>query len=90
MSLDYPWIYFSWNPFWLLYLFPLTILLYRRLPLSAIFSVIILSQVVALLLFVGTVNWRYYYFVLLGGYFLLPVILLDVHRLRYSSLKGGG
>ena len=84
-SMEYPWVYCSWNPFWLLYLFPLSIVLCRWLPLSAIFSSVILVQVSALLLFVDTVNWRYYYFVLLGGYFLLPVILLDLHRLRLSN-----
>jgi len=80
-SLEYPWVYLTWNPFWLLYLFPLSILLCRWFPLSAIFSLVILTQILALLVFVGTTNWRYYYFVLLGGYFLLPVLLLDWHRL---------
>jgi len=79
MSLETPWIYLTWNPFLLLYLFPLSILLYRWFPLSAIFSLVILAQVVALLVFVGTTNWRYYYFVLMGGYFILPVALLDWH-----------
>ncbi len=82
MSLEYPWLYFSWYPFWLLYLFPLSILFYRWLPLSAIYSTVILVQVFALLFFVGTVNWRYYYFVLLGGYFLLPIWLLDLYHLK--------
>ena len=80
-SLDYPWIYCSWNPFWLLYLFPLSLLLCRWFPLSAIFSSVILVQVLALLLFVNTMNWRYYYFVLCGGYFILPIILLDMKYL---------
>ncbi len=84
-SYEYPWVYLSWNPFLLLYLFPLSILLCRWFPLSAIFSSVVLIQVLALLLFVGTVNWRYYYFVLLGGYFLLPLLLLDWHRLTHSK-----
>jgi len=86
-SLTYPWVYFTWNPFWILYFFPLSILLWRWFPLSAIFSSVILVQVIALLVFVGTVNWRYYYFVLLGGYFLLPVILLDLRFLKHRRLS---
>jgi len=78
-SLEYPWVYLTWYPFPLLYLFPLSILFCRRFPLSAIFSTVILAQVFALLVFVGTTNWRYYYFVLLGGYFVLPIVLLDWH-----------
>lgn len=81
-SLEYPWLYMSWYPFPLLYLFPISILLFRWFPLSAIFSTVVITQVAALLLFVGTTNWRYYYFVLLGGYFLLPVILFDLKILR--------
>jgi hypothetical protein len=77
-SLQYPWYYLSWYVFPFTYLMPLAVLFYRKFPLSAIFSVIILSQTFALLFFVGTTNWRYYYFMLLGGYFLLPVMLMDV------------
>lgn len=86
-SLEYPWVYLSWNPFWLLYLFPLSIVLGRWFPLSAIFSSVILIQVAALLIVVGTTNWRYYYFVLLGGYFLLPLLLLDLRFLHGPTGK---
>ena len=82
LTLEYPWLYLSWYPFVFLYLFPLTIVLCRWFPLSAIFSVVILAQVAGLLLFVGTVNWRYYYFVLLGGFFLLPILLIDIKYLK--------
>ncbi|WP_339136500.1 MAG: hypothetical protein WGN25_01290 [Candidatus Electrothrix sp. GW3-4] len=87
-SLEYPWIYFSWNPFWLLYLFPLSMLFYRQFPLSALFSSVIMVQIIALLFLVGTVNWRYYYFVLLGGYFLLPLMLLDSRFLLLKKRNG--
>ncbi len=87
-SLEYPWIYFSWNPFWLLYLFPLSMLFYRQFPLSAFFSSVIMVQIIALLFLVGTVNWRYYYFVLLGGYFLLPLVLLDSRFLLLKKKSG--
>ncbi|MCI5209797.1 MAG: hypothetical protein D3910_13620 [Candidatus Electrothrix sp. ATG2] len=90
-SLEYPWIYFSWNPFWLLYLFPLSMLLYRLFPFSALFSSVILIQIISLLFLVGTVhwrlNWRYYYFALLGGYFLLPLLLLDSRFLLLKKRK---
>ena len=84
-SLEYPWVYLSWYPFVLLYLFPLSLLLCRWFPLSAIFSTVILAQVAGLLFFVGTTNWRYYYFVLLGGYFLLPIILIDLRFFRLQK-----
>jgi hypothetical protein len=86
-TLDYPWLYLSWYPFPLLYLFPLCLVFYRWVPLSAIFSVVVLTQVFGLLFFVGTVNWRYYYFMVLGGYFLLPVLLVDLRRLRTHPTK---
>ena len=57
-SLDYPWLYLSWYPFVFLYLFPLSILLFRWFPRAAVFSTVILAQAAALLLIVGTVNWR--------------------------------
>lgn len=85
ISLEYPWLYLSWYPFVFLYLFPLSLLLCRWFPLSAIFSTVILVQVAGLLLFVGTVNWRYYYFVLLGGYFLLPILLTDIRYMRQQK-----
>lgn len=51
--------------------------IFHLVSFFAIFSVVILAQVITLLVFVGATNWRYYYFVLMGGYFLLPVALLD-------------
>ena len=73
-----PWVYFSWNPFYLVWLFPLSLLLFRIFPMSAIFSCIVLSQVVLLLAVIGTVNYRYYYFLLLSSYFLVPLAVLDL------------
>jgi len=76
-----PWVYFSWNPVFMLAVFPLAIILFRWLPLSAIFGSIIISQVFGLLFFVNTLNWRYYYFVVFASYFLLPILLLDIRLL---------
>ena len=76
-----PWVYFSWNPVFVLVLFPLVIILFRWLPLSAVFSSIIVCQVFGLLFFINTLNWRYYYFVVFASYFLLPILLLDIRLL---------
>jgi hypothetical protein len=76
-----PWVYFSWNPIFVLVLFPLVLVLFRWLPLSAVFSSIIVCQVFGLLFFVNTLNWRYYYFVVFASYFLLPILLLDIRLL---------
>lgn len=86
-SLDYPWVYFSWNPFYLPLLFVLSIIAYRWFPLSAVYSSVILVQILALLFYVETLNWRYYFFALVGGLFLLPVLLLDVRLLLSNKLN---
>ncbi|MGD1151727.1 MAG: hypothetical protein ABR911_02445 [Syntrophales bacterium] len=81
-STDEPWVFFTWNPFYLLYLFPLC-LLYRLFPMTAAYGYVVLSQVLILLWVLGpyNYNWRYYYFLLLSLYFLIPVIALDVQCL---------
>jgi len=83
-SFGKPWIYFSWNPFYFLWLFPLSLMLFKFLPMSAIFSAIVLSQVLALLVVVGSVNWRYYYFLLFSSFFLLPLAMLDLKLWKES------
>lgn len=77
-SYKQPWIYFTWNPVYMLALFLFPIIFFFRLPRSAIYSSIFLVQVASLLIIVQVLNWRYYYFVLLGSYFLVPVIMLDL------------
>jgi hypothetical protein len=81
-STDEPWVYFTWNPFYLLFIFPVC-LLYRQFPLTAAYGYIVLSQVLILLWVLGpyNYNWRYYYFLLFSLYFLIPVIALDVQCL---------
>ena len=80
-----PWVYLSWNPVFMLALFPLVILLNRWLPMSAIFSAFILIQVVALLGIINILNWRYYYFVSLSSYFLPLFVLWDCRVLYLRS-----
>lgn len=73
-----PWVYLTWYPVWALVLYPLTIILFRWTPNAAIFSTIILVQLFSLLFFIDSLNWRYYYFACLGGYFIVPILLLDI------------
>ncbi len=72
-----PWVYFSWNPVYMLFLFPVLPLLYRKLPMSSVFSLYIFIPVVVLV-FLGISNWRYYFFAHFASYFLLPMILTDI------------
>ena len=78
-----PWVYFTWNPFYMLLLFPVCFL-YRLFPLTASFGYVVLSQVLVLLLVLGpyNYNWRYYYFLFVSLYFLIPLIALDGQSLR--------
>lgn len=74
-----PWVYFSWNPKYVLFLFPLLPLFYRKLPMSAVFSAFILVEVAALVC-IDIFNWRYYYFAHLASYFVVPLIVADLTR----------
>ncbi len=80
---EIPWVYITWNPLYILVLLPLSVLFFKKVPLTAIFSAIILIQVLALVL-INVFNWRYYYFVCVAGFFLGPLLLLDLKR------KGNG
>lgn len=81
-SYQTPIVYLSWNPVWALFLFPACVLAFRWLPLSAIFSVVILAQIFTLVTLLNVLNWRYYYFACLAGYFIIPMICLDISRIR--------
>lgn len=71
-----PWVYFSWNPVFMLLLYPVLPLFYRRFPMAAIFSLSVMIPM-AVLVFLGIFNWRYYYFAHLSSYFLLPMVFAD-------------
>jgi hypothetical protein len=92
-STNEPWVYFTWNPFYLLYVFPVCFL-YRLFPLTAAYGYVVLSQVLILLWVLGpyNYNWRYYYFLLFSLYFLIPVIFLDAlglwRRIQDPERKG--
>ncbi len=77
-SYQKPWVYFSWNPFYMLILLPLLPLFFRVLPMTAVFSLFVIIPV-SVLVFLNIFNWRYYYFAFLGSYFLLPLIATDYY-----------
>lgn len=79
-----PWVYLSWNPVYMLIVFPLLPLFYRRLPMSAAFSLFVFVEVIALVL-IGIFNWRYYFFAHFASYFLLPLIIADLLRGRQKE-----
>lgn len=81
-SYQIPFVYMTWNALHFLGLYGLAIVFFRWLPLTAIFSSFILIQILTLLVFVDVMNWRYYYFAFLGGYLLIPLMLLDIQRRR--------
>jgi len=87
-SYESPYVYLTWNPVHFLGLYLLAVLLFPRFQLAAIFSSLILVQVLTLIVFVDVMNWRYYYFAFLGGYFLLPLLLLDIQR-KKAGTQGG-
>ena len=76
-SYQVPWVYFSWNPVYMLLLFPLLPLFYRIVPMTAVFSLFTFIPV-AILVFLGIFNWRYYYFAHLAAYFVLPMVATDL------------
>jgi hypothetical protein len=85
ISYKKPWVYFNWNPFYMVYLYLLPFILYKYFPLTAIYSYVVLSQVFMLILVLDNVNWRYYYFLLLSAYFLIPIAALDI-KIKRSRL----
>lgn len=56
-------------------------LLYKWLPLSAFYSSIFLYQAF-FMYFVTWERWRYLYFIYLGGMFLLPIVMLEIEKIR--------
>ena len=77
-SLTKPWVFISWNPVYILVLFPLAMLFWPWLPRAGLYSFLLMVQVVALVGVLHILNWRYYYFLYLGAFFLPPLFYLDV------------
>lgn len=79
MSYRKPWVYFSWNPVYMLCIMPFLPLLFRKLPMAAVFTAFIMIEVAALV-FIDIFNWRYYFFANFASYFVLPLIAADLTR----------
>jgi hypothetical protein len=77
LSYELPFVFFQWNPAWLLYFFVIPCAFFWLFPRSLLFSIAILSQTVALLFFTDSTNWRYFYYQFYSCYFILPLIGLD-------------
>ena len=74
-----PWTWVSWNPVWLLTLLPFVTLLFWWFPHTAVLGVVLLAGALPLV-YLKIFNWRYYYFLYLGLFFVLPLIGLDITR----------
>lgn len=77
MSYQEPWVWFSWNPLYLLLLLPVVTVLFWWFPYSATFGVVLLAGSLPLI-YLRIFNWRYYYFLYLGLLFILPLLSLDL------------
>lgn len=83
-SYEIPWVYFSWNPVYILFLYPGLLLFYRKLPMASAFSFLVFLPV-AVLVFLNIFNWRYYYFANLASYFVIPLILTDLYMRKTNE-----
>ncbi|MBC8484479.1 MAG: hypothetical protein H8D45_00355 [Bacteroidetes bacterium] len=83
-----PIVYFSWNPYYMLYIFPV-FFLYMFFPLAAVYGFVIFTQVFVLLWILGpyNYNWRYYYFLLFSLYFFIPIVALDIKTKHLRTKK---
>jgi hypothetical protein len=82
-----PYVWLTWNPFYLLYLFLLGAL-YRWFPLVSAYAYVLLTQTFFLLMFLLAIHggpdfdWRYNYYLYFAGIFLIPLVMLDIIRKR--------
>ena len=87
---SYAWL--TWNPFYLLYLFLLGIF-YKWFPLVSAYGYVLLTQAFSLLMFLliihGSPNfdWRYNYYLFLAGFFLIPLVMLDIKGIWQRHLS---
>jgi hypothetical protein len=83
MSHESPLVYLSWNPVFILFLLPLCFL-YKFFPLLSAYGYLLWTQMLALLIFLQNIqgsmhhDWRYHYYLVLTGFFLIPILLLDL------------
>jgi len=78
-----PYVWLSWNPFYLLYLFLLGFF-YKWFPLVFAYGYVLLTQTFFILMFLlafsvsTSFDWRYNYYLFLSGFFLIPLVMLDI------------
>jgi len=85
-SYQAPWVWFSWNPIWLLVLLPCVTLLFWWFPCSAIMGTVLLAGALPLV-YLRIFNWRYYYFLYLGLLFMLPLVAFDISKKKNTDLR---
>jgi hypothetical protein len=82
-----PWVWFTWNPVWLLALLPLlTLFFWWCLPNTAVLGAVLLTGALPLV-YLRIFNWRYYYFLYFGLLFLPAFVSLDLvswHKKRQT------
>ena len=79
-----------WNAFVPLVPVVVVFLLYGWLPLTALACAVILVQVAVLFVTLIAADFRYVYFVQLFGYFLGPLLLLELHLIRAERRRAAG
>jgi hypothetical protein len=79
-----PWVYVTWNPVYMLFLFPLLPLFFKKLPMTAVFSFYIIVPM-SILVFLSIFNWRYYFFAYFASFFLLPMMVTDISAKRKKA-----
>lgn len=86
-----PYVWISWNPFYLLYIFLLGFF-YKWFPLVSAYGYVLLTQTFFILLFLfafsasTNFDWRYNYYLFLSGFFLMPLVMLDIKRRWHKHL----
>jgi hypothetical protein len=78
-----------WNTGIPLIILLLVLALYRRLPLSACASFLILSQLPFLFIALPSGQWRYLYFIYLFGIVVLPLVIIEFRWTATSRQNGG-
>ncbi|MCP4050508.1 MAG: hypothetical protein GY730_07380 [bacterium] len=67
-----------WNAYIPFILLLCALILYKWVPLSAIYSFVIMVQVPFLFIFFPESDFRYIYFIYSGGFFIIPLLLAEV------------
>ncbi len=78
-----PWSYWLYNSIPALLLLIWLLFSWSKRRASALFSIVILINVPILFAIMSTCEWRFYYFIYLGGFFAVTLLLAE----RYLNLK---